>query len=192
VASSAATSSHPTAGDAEMVRSGGLWGFSSAALLAAAVQPDDEKTAFGMMLAGMDGGLLTGALLAPNTSVSRDRMLLGDAGALVGAVTGVGVGILAVGSPSEGEGRGVALTTLAGLHAGLWLSLYLTRNMTDEENEGRDQGHAVPHEPPPALWVRHDSGQWRAGRLALQPALDSTRPGVRPVGAWLPLLGGYW
>ena len=119
-------------------------------------------------------------------------MLLGDAGALAGAVAGVGVGILAVGSPSENEGRGVALTTLAGLHAGLWLSLYLTRNMSDEESHGPDQGHATPHEPPPALWVRDDSGDWRAGRVALQPAVDSTRPGVRPVGAWLPLLGGYW
>jgi len=73
--------------------------------------------------------------------------------------------------------------------------LYLTRNMTDESPDDRDQAGldvAEPHEPPPALWVREDSGRWRTGRLAPQPALDTTRPGVRPVGAWLPLLGGYW
>lgn len=193
LATLAATNSQPTAGDAEVVRSGGLWGFASASLLAAVFQPNEPEQTLGLMLAGMDGGLLGGALLAQSYAVSRDRMLLGDAGALAGAVAGVGVGILALGTPSEGEGRAVALTSLIGLHAGLALSLYLTRNMTDETPDDRDQARAgEPHEPPPALWVRDDSGAWRSGRLAVQPALDSTRAGVRPVGAWLPLLGGYW
>jgi hypothetical protein len=192
VATLAAISARPSAGDAEVVRSGGLWGFGSAGLLAAMIQPDEEQTVFGMMLAGMDGGLLTGALLAHSYSVSRERMLLGDAGALAGAVAGVGIGILVVGTPSDGEGRAVAATTLVGLHAGLGLSLYLTRNLADEGSDAGDQARSETHEPPPGLWVRDDSGSWRTGRLAIQPALDSTRPGVRPVGAWLPLLGGYW
>src|SRR4029079_16944732 len=63
LATIAASSARPTAGDAEMVRSGGLWGFNSAALLAAIVQPDDAQSIFGMMLAGMAGELLTGAVL---------------------------------------------------------------------------------------------------------------------------------
>jgi hypothetical protein len=188
----AATSFRPTAGDAEVVRSGGLWGFSSAALLALIVQPEDEQTTLGMMLAGMDAGLLTGAVLASESSVSRDRMLLGDAGALAGAVAGVGLGVLVVDTPSEGEGRAVALSTLVGLYAGLGLSLYLTRDMPDETSAEATQARADGHEPPPALWVHEESGRWRAGRLAIQPALDRTRPGVRPVGAWLPLLSGYW
>jgi hypothetical protein len=189
----AATGARPTAGDAEVVRSGGLWGFTSAGLLALVVQPDEPRTTVGMLLAGMDGGLLGGALLAHEYSISRDRMLLGDAGALAGAVAGVGIGILAVGTPSEGEGRGVALASLVGLYAGLGLSLYLTRNLPDESADDRDQAQEVePQEPPPALWVRADSGSWHAGRLAVQPAFDTTRAGVRPVGAWLPLLGGYW
>jgi hypothetical protein len=193
VATLAAVSTHPSAGDAEVVRSGGLWGFASGGLFAAIVQPQEEQSVFGMVLAGMDGGLLTGAVLAQSYSVSRDRMLLGDAGALAGAVAGVGLGILVIGTPSsQGEGRAIAATTLVGLHGGLALSLYLTRDMKDEDSDDGEHASAQTHEPPPGLWVREDSGGWHTGRLALQPALDGTRAGVRPVGAWLPLLGGYW
>lgn len=188
----AASALRPTAGDAEVVRSGGLWGFASAGLLAVAIAPDEEPSLLGMMLAGMDGGLLAGALLADRYAVSRSRMLLGDVGALAGGVAGLGAGILAVGSPSESERRAIAVTSLVGLHLGLGLSLFLTREMADEEAEGEPRGGRAEHEPPAGLWVHDAAGEWGAGRLALQPALDATRPGVRPVGAWLPLLGGYW
>jgi hypothetical protein len=182
----------PTAGDAEVVRSGGLWGFASAGLLAAAIDPDDEQQLLGIMLAGMDGGLLTGALLADRYAISRSRMLLGDTGALAGGVAGLGVGILAVGGPTGDEGRVVAIASLIGLHAGLGLSLYLTRDMEEEGEERDDEQARGAHEPPAALYVHDSAGDWRPGRLAIQPALDATRAGVRPVGAWLPLLGGYW
>ena len=48
------------------------------------------------------------------------------------------------------------------------------------------------HEPPAALWVRSEDGAWRSGQLSLQPTFDTTHASVRPVGAWLPLLGGLW
>jgi hypothetical protein len=108
------------------------------------------------MLAGMDGGLLTGALLADRYAISRSRMLLGDTSALAGGVAGLGLGILAEG---------------------------------DESNDEQARG---AHEPPAALYVHDAAGDWHPGRLAIQAALDGTRAGVRPVGAWLPLLGSYW
>ena len=195
VATLAATNFRPTPGDAEIVRSGGLWGFASMGLLALALQPEEEQTAFAMLLAGMDGGLATGAIIAHENPISRDRMLIGDAGALAGAVAGFGLGTLIIGTPDEDEGRGLAVTTLVGLHAGLGLSFWLTRNMADEKdrNPEDEEARATPeHEPPAALWVRNEGGGWHSGRVALQPTFDTTGPGLRPVGAWLPLLGGLW
>jgi len=190
-----ATNFRPTPGDAEVVRSGGLWGFASMGLLALAFQPEEEQTTFAMLLAGMDGGLATGAIIAHANPISRDRMLIGDAGALAGAVAGFGLGTLIIGTPDDDEGRGLAVTTLVGLHAGLGLSFWLTRNMADEKarNPEDEEARATPeHEPPAALWVRNERGAWHSGRVALQPTFDTTGPGLRPVGAWLPLLGGLW
>ena len=55
---------------------------------ATAAQMSEELAVLALMLAGMDGGLVTGALLADRYAVSRSRMLLGDAGALAGGVAG--------------------------------------------------------------------------------------------------------
>jgi hypothetical protein len=194
VATVVATNFRPTTGDAEVLRSGGLWGTATAGLIAAAIQPADEQATFGLLLAGMDGGLLTGAIVAHENDISRDRMLIGDAGALAGAVAGFGLGILVLGT-EDGEGRGIAITSLIGLHGGLGLSFWLTRNMPDEKQrtDEAEEARATPeHEPPAALWVRNENGAWHSGRLALQPTFDTTRASVRPVGASLTLLGGLW
>jgi hypothetical protein len=173
-------------GDIEVVRSGGLWGFATGALLAALVQPDSDRTTFTLMGLGMDGGLLAGVGLARLLDVPRNRMLLIDTASLGGGLLGFAVAFLVVGEPEGGQtGRVLAGSALAGLYAGMAAGVYLTRDMQPEQHDARADV--------PALAVRAIDGRWRAGQLALIPLLGVDQQGrSRLTGALAPLIGGTW
>jgi hypothetical protein len=176
---------HLLQGDIELVRSGGLWGFASGALLAAMVMPEEGQVAFTMMGLGMDGGLLAGLGLAQVFDIPRNRMLFIDTGALSGGLLGFAAAFLAIGPPDgEREGRILASSALAGLYAGLAASVYLTRNMLPDRQDARGGL--------PALVSRDPDGHWRLGRLALLPVVTSDGSHTRVTGVIAPLLGGAW
>ncbi len=188
LATALATEHSPARGTAEAVRSGGLWGFSSAALVAAMLEDPSARATAGLMLAGMGGGLATGGLVASNYPVTRDRMLLADAGALSGAVLGAGLYVLIAGSPDDqGRGRVLAASTLVGLHAGLVTSLWLTRGWADSTDD-----EVAPAAASQALYRRDDAGNWAPGSLTLVPTFERGPASTRLVGGWVPLVGGHF
>lgn len=83
----------PSQGDAEIFRSGGLWGaaagFYSAFLFAGHTSGLSLDGAAETTAAGMTFGLLTGAMVARNTDLSRARVLIIDTGGLVGSLVGM-------------------------------------------------------------------------------------------------------
>jgi len=126
---------HPSQGDAEIFRSGGLWGTAAglfAGLLSAGrpVTLDDlnQSAALGMTL-----GLGAGALAARQTELSRQRVLLIDTGGLLGSLVGLSAVWLARGrdlQPRLAGGGG-----LLGLASGLAFASWATRNMDPAEQD---------------------------------------------------------
>ena len=176
---------HLLQGDIELVRSGGLWGFATGALLAAIVQPEQNRDLFTIMGLGMDGGLAAGLALAQVLDVPRNRMLFIDTGALGGGLLGFAAAFLAIGPPDgDREGRILASSALAGLYVGMAGAAYLTRNMMPDRHDARAGL--------PALVSRDLDGRWRLGQLALLPVMTPEATHLRLTGAVAPLVGGAW
>ncbi len=118
---------HPTAGQVSLTSSGGIW--TTVVTLFTAelfrVQFDTSSLFLTAMLAS-DAGLVAGGLLAANKPMSAGRVLLLDAGGLLGGLLGVGVDLLAQGdNPDETVLGGLGLVGTVG---GLSLSYWLTRS----------------------------------------------------------------
>jgi hypothetical protein len=114
----------PSSGDVALTNSGGLWGLGAGALTLGLVGEPSEDETLGVLVGFADAGLLTGALLARRFETSRSRMLLVDAGGLVGTIAGVGIPILL---ESE-NARVVTGSGLAGMALGLGLAAWFTRD----------------------------------------------------------------
>lgn len=186
LAATAAWQWRPSAGDAEVLRSGGLWGFATGLLVLPIFAPEaiDDHWATSMAI-GMDSGLIAGALIARGSDISRNRMLLIDAGTLTGVVAGFGFGFLATGTPSETEARLLGGATLAGMYLGMGAAIYLTRDMRGEKGPRLAAS--------PGLLARGTDGRWGVGRLLLVPTVSpGLARGRKPNGAWVPLVGGAW
>lgn len=115
----------PTAGQVSMANSGGLW---AGALTALFLTPMDRLTVedvFRVELGATAGGLLAFAVLSSVVPVSRGRMLLIDAGGIIGGLAGASFVFSFLG---EESGDGIAVGTGVGALAGLALTTYLTRN----------------------------------------------------------------
>lgn len=115
----------PQAGDVGLVNTGGIWsgvltGFAMGALEARL----DEHQTFGLLLAATDLGGVAGAALASAHPMGRGRVLVLNAGGVVGALAGFGLALLVggegVGAPAF-YGAGIA-GTITGLALGAWLT----------------------------------------------------------------------
>jgi len=177
-----ATSQRPKAGDVELVRSSLLWGTTAGLLGAAAFAPN--SSAEGVWRIGaiaMDVGLATGIGLANGFDLSRNRVLIIDAGAVGGGLIGLGVAVLAGGNRVSGQA--VAGGALGGLIAGIAVAALATRHLDTNDEQARAPAY-------PALFARDADGSWAVGMPAPTPVLDRT--GARTVGASLPALGGLF
>jgi hypothetical protein len=88
----------PSAGDAALVNSGGLWGYATGTLLTEALsrRRGDHDQFFGWLSLGGEAlGLATGSVMARGFEVSRRRVAVIDAAGLLGAVLGYGIGYAA-------------------------------------------------------------------------------------------------
>jgi hypothetical protein len=179
---------HPNPGGVELVRSGGLYGTAAALMSALAFAPDNvsSQVIFTTLALGMDVGLATGAGLSSRLGVSRNRMLLVDAGTIAGLGFGLGGTWLVTGSQGSSR-RALGAGGLLGLAAGMTAAILLTRGM-DGDRVAESSGPG----PVPALVQRRSTGQWGLGTLALTPVCNT--PGGRQafVGASVPLVGGLW
>ena len=121
----------PTAGQVSLASSGGIWTTVVVLLSVAFVEAEPSARAFpGILLVASDLGLVGGAVLASQFPMSAGRVLLVDAGGLLGLLGGVGTAIIIGGSepdPQLTSGLG-----FVGTLSGLGLGWYLTRNWDDK------------------------------------------------------------
>jgi hypothetical protein len=178
-----ASEKSPSAGDIELVRSGLLWGTVGGALATFTIAPHATSTAaFKAIAASMDAGFLIGVGLAKSFDLSRNRVLIIDAGALTGGLFGLGIAWLAAGT--DNSGRGLAAASLGGMLAGIGVAAWATRHL-DAQDVGIAKAAAVP-----AMLARDADGCWRFGTPGALPVFDGT--GSRVVGATFSAVGGLF
>ncbi|HEX3904149.1 MAG TPA: hypothetical protein VH853_15020 [Polyangia bacterium] len=177
-----ATTRRPKAGDVELVRSSLLWGTTAGLLATAAFAPNTN--AEGVWRTGaiaMDVGLGAGIGLANSFDLSRNRVLIIDAGAVGGALVGLGISLLIGGNHVTGQAAGGG--ALAGLVAGIAIAALATHDLDAPDIQASAPAY-------PALFARDADGHWAVGMPAPTPVLDTT--GTRTVGASLPAVGGLF
>jgi hypothetical protein len=173
----------PSAGDIELVRSGLLWGTVGGFLLTIAVNPDvSQSSGFKAVAAAMDAGFVTGVGLANYFDLSRNRMLIIDAGALAGGLAAAGIAWL-VGGTDNGP-RGIAGAALGGMLGGIAITAYATRNL-DAQDAAVTSTAAVP-----AIFARDAAGRWGLGAPGPVPVFDGR--GSRVIGATFNAVGGQF
>jgi hypothetical protein len=178
-----AGSQSPKAGDVELVRSSLLWG-TTAGLLGAAAFSSSSTSAESVWRTGalaMDISLAAGIGLANSFDLSRNRVLIIDAGAIGGGLMGLGLALLVGGNHVSGQA--VAGGALGGLVVGITIAALATHNLDTEETQARAPAY-------PALFARDADGHWSVSMPAPTPVFDTT--GTRAVGASLPALGGLF
>ncbi|HVU50574.1 MAG TPA: hypothetical protein VHL80_07790 [Polyangia bacterium] len=174
-----ATQLAPKQGDVEVVRSSLLWGGLGGLFgIAAFGSNPSDTTYFRGMAVAQDLAFLGGLAISSSFDVSRTRDLIIDAGTLGGAVAGLGVTVLALGT--NGTRHAVFAGGLLGMTAGMVTAILLTRDM---DSPDEDQGSPVA-----ALVGRDARGRWRLGSPGASPVFDGL--GRRVVGATFTALGG--
>lgn len=118
----------PTAGQVSMANSGGLWAGVVTALFLATSESDDTKSFFAAELAATSAGIIGFAMLSRSLPVSRGRMLLIDAGGIVGGLLGASTMYTFTGGDSGANGDAILISAGVGALGGLALTAYLTRN----------------------------------------------------------------
>jgi hypothetical protein len=170
----------PEQGDVEIVRSGLLWGTAAGMLGMAALSSSGSSltTFYRGTSVVMDLSFLAGLGIAATSNVSRNRVLIIDAGTLGGLVAGGGVTWLATATPNV-DGRKLAAGALAGMTIGMLTTIYLSRHVDDDDDRGPTVG---------ALLGRDARGRWHLGTPDPTPVLDGL--GRRIIGATFTALGG--
>ena len=131
----------------------------------------------------MDASLLVGLALASTFRLSRNRVLIIDAGAIGGTLTGLAIAWLAISHPGDTDGRRGAAGGLLGLLGGIGITAYATIGL-DEREDRYPSAAAVP----PGLLALDPDGRWHVGTPGPLPVLDGT--GHRVVGATLTAVSG--
>jgi hypothetical protein len=132
VAGAALFAVHPTAGQVALANSGGQWaGVLTGLVLAASRTGASDREASIALMAAVDAGIAGGAFLASQRpEVSRAQTLVIDAGGIVGAVGGGGLGVVISGNFGD---RTTPALAAVGAAVGLGAAAYFTRDW----NEGR-------------------------------------------------------
>jgi hypothetical protein len=148
----------PTAGQVSLSASGGMWSLAVGAELFGMFNPKFGTRTWAALLMGAgNAGVLAGGLLARSVPMTASRVMLIDAGGLLGGLGGLGIAVLAQGdhaqiTPTLGCG-------LLGTLTGLSLSYYLTRDWDKSEN--RDGVHpTLGVQPVPGGMLAQVSGRW--------------------------------
>jgi len=128
---------HVRPGDAAVVNSGALWGSVAGGLFAISFDTNGTHRSIdaGIVLSGLGIGVVGGALLAHNYTVSRGRAALIDASGVLGIVLGLAansvVSRASSSSSTGGSDERTANFALGGLAVGLITGGVLTRHMDE-------------------------------------------------------------
>jgi hypothetical protein len=178
-----ANTKSPSAGDIEVVRSSLLWGTVGGFLLTFVVAPDvSSASGLKAVAAAMDAGLLVGVGLASSFDLSRNRVLIIDAGAIAGGLAAAGIAWLVAGT--DNNVRGLAGAALGGMLGGIAITAYATRDL-DAQDAARAAAPSVP-----AVLARDAAGRWRLGTPGPVPVFDGR--GSRLIGATFNAVGGQF
>jgi hypothetical protein len=129
---------HPSAAQVSLASSGAIWTTTAVGLSIVLFDVHTVGNAWLWSLAAAsDVGLLAGGLLASQHDLSVSRVLLLDAGALVGLATGAGGAVLLAGK--DPSSRVVAGGAIVGLLAGLAVSWQLTQHWDSHGNAASQQ-----------------------------------------------------
>jgi hypothetical protein len=130
LAGAALFAAHPTAGQVGLANSGGQWaGVLTGLALAASGADLDAREVSITLMAAIDAGIAGGAYLAWRApQVSRAQTLVIDAGGIVGAVGGGGLGVVISGNF---EDRTTPALAAVGAAVGLGAAAYFTRDWNE-------------------------------------------------------------
>ncbi|MBP7685078.1 MAG: hypothetical protein KBB95_24395 [Deltaproteobacteria bacterium] len=126
------TTLQPTAGEAALASSAGMWATAAMALMTFAASRWEYSDAWlrgfhaGAAMVAL-GGMAVGGYLGHRYDFTRGRVLLMDLGAGVGGALAVALGFVFQGN--DAAGRGLMVGAAAGIVAGYGLTGYLTRGM---------------------------------------------------------------
>ncbi|MFB1484023.1 hypothetical protein [Corallococcus sp. RDP092CA] len=120
----------PTAGQVSLTNSGGLWAGVVAGLLMA-TQNGETRDFIGIEQGVVGAGLLTFALVSRNLDISRGRVLLIDAGGILGGLVGLSALFLSL---NTDNGDALLVGTAVGVLAGLGTATFLTRDFDAPDN----------------------------------------------------------
>jgi tetratricopeptide (TPR) repeat protein len=119
-------------GDAALINTGGLWGTVMGALFAASYDDGTSrgrKIGAGLMLSGLNIGVVGGVLLGRNYEISRRHAALIDLAGVAGAATAAAIqGVIDSGESDVPRER-QANFAIGGVALGLAAGAYFTRNM---------------------------------------------------------------
>jgi hypothetical protein len=139
------------AGDAALINSGALWGAIAGSLFAVVFE-SKERVREGLVLGGLNTGIISAALLTRQLEYSRRHVALIDLAGLAGMGIGVavkaGIDEATQDAGIDDGGERTAHFALAGMALGLTAGAYLTRNLdvprvtpvlrTGRDDTGRD------------------------------------------------------
>ncbi|WP_338871116.1 hypothetical protein [Myxococcus stipitatus] len=143
----------PTSGQVSMVNSGGLWAGLVTTLFVGSINDVDVKTVFSAGMLASAAGIVGLSLLAHDLPVSRGRILLIDAGGLLGGLLGASTMFMF----TQDDDYAILFSTGLGAAGGLALMTYLTRNF---DSPGLPQAVLTP-----AIMGRNGAGLAMAGRF---------------------------
>ena len=115
----------PTAGQVSLANSGGLWAGVVAGMLMATNNNGDERVFFGIEQGVVAAGIVTFALISRDLDISHGRVLLIDAGGILGGLLGASVLFLV---DAEQDADVFLVGTSVGVLAGLGTATFLTRD----------------------------------------------------------------
>ncbi|MGE6756903.1 hypothetical protein ACQKGO_02730 [Corallococcus interemptor] len=120
----------PTAGQVSLTNSGGLWAGVVAGLLMA-TQSGETQDFFIIEQGVVSASLITFALVSRHLEISRGRVLLIDAGGILGGLVGLSALFLAL---NDDHGDALLVGTAVGVVAGLGTATLLTRDFDAPED----------------------------------------------------------
>lgn len=156
---------HPTPGQVSVTSSGGIWAGVLTTEMLGILQPDSSGGAIGwLFMATTDVGLVAGGVLASHEPMSVSRVLMIDAGGVVGTLVGLGLGVLVAREDEFGDPDLSMMSTfgLIGTLTGLGSAYHLTHEWDRDDTSATNEGNT----PQLALIPSRDgasmtlSGQW--------------------------------
>jgi hypothetical protein len=130
----------PSAGQVSLTMSGGLWSLAVFGQLIGAFDPHYDPQTWAALLMGTgNAGVLAGALLAHSVPMTTSRVLLIDAGGLLGTLSGLGLAVLAQGD--DVHAAATLVPGLLGTLTGLGVAYYLTQDWDSAGDTAATQLH---------------------------------------------------